>query len=181
MNERFLYLIIVSLALFWMNRSIGGDKYANVSVREPAVAGQFYPGKTSKLKAALENYFDDARPVSGNKPVAIISPHAGYIYSGQIATDAFNQARKHQYDLMIILGTNHTTAGFHGISIYPRKGYKTPLGLAEIDREVADALIESGKGYTYYAPVHEKEHSVEVQVPFVQYAFPGVKIVPVVI
>jgi AmmeMemoRadiSam system protein B/AmmeMemoRadiSam system protein A len=181
MKNRFFYLLFIGITFFGANSSIGGDKYAKVSVREAVVAGQFYPADASKLKAALQNYFEDARSASGNKPLAIISPHAGYIYSGQIAADAYNQARDYSYDLIVLLGTNHTTPGFYGISVYPRKGYKTPLGVVEIDREIADALIESGKEYSYYAPVHQKEHSVEVQVPFVQYVFPGVKIVPVII
>lgn len=146
MYRYFFYILFLSITLLWCKQSIGGEKYANVVAREPAVAGQFYPGDAAKLKMALENLFEDARPASVNKPVAVVSPHAGYIYSGQIAADAFNQARKHRYDLIIILGTNHTTPGFYGISIYPRKGYKTPVGLAEIDQEIVDALLESGKG-----------------------------------
>src|ERR1017187_10661970 len=75
-------------------------------IREPVVAGKFYPADSSKLRNALNYFFEDA--VSGNKdnPIAIIAPHAGYIYSGQIAADAFNQAKNFHYDIVIILGTN---------------------------------------------------------------------------
>lgn len=160
---------------------IAGDKYAKIGERKPAVAGQFYPADPARLRTALEHFFQDAKPASVSRPVALIAPHAGYIYSGQIAADAFNQARKFSYDLIVILGTNHTTPGFRGVSIYPRKGFRTPLGLAEIDEALADSLIESGKEYCFEPEPHRQEHSVEVEVPFVQYAFPGIKILPAVI
>ncbi len=159
----------------------GDDKYSNVKVRPATKAGQFYPSDSGKLRQSIDDYFRDAKMASVEKPLAIIAPHAGYIFSGQIAADAYNQARNHEYDLVVILGTNHTTAGFNGVSIYPRGGYQTPLGLAEIDEEITAALIEAGDNYTYNSAVHKQEHSVEVQVPFIQYMFPELKIVPIVV
>ena len=104
--------------------------------RNPVVAGKFYPADSSKLRNALKYYFKDA--VSGNKeiPLAIIAPHAGYIFSGQIAADAFNQAKNFDYDIVIILGTNHTMPGFNKISIYPRGAFRTPLGISRIDENI---------------------------------------------
>lgn len=157
------------------------DKYSEVPIRQPAVAGQFYSADSSKLTQALDAFFEDAVALPVGKPLAIVVPHAGYIFSGQIATDAFNQVQNHKYDVIVILGTNHTTPGFNGISIYPRGGYLTPLGLAKIDEQIAISLIETNEEYTFSPEVHEHEHSVEVQIPFIQYLFPGTKIVPVVI
>jgi len=154
---------------------------SQVSIRSPAVAGQFYSANPSKLTKALNVFFEDAVDPIVEKPVVIIAPHAGYIYSGQIAADAYNQVRNYQYDVIVILGTNHTTAGFNDISIYPGGGYSTPLGLAEIDEDIAKSLIEEDKRYTFYQRIHTNEHSVEVQIPFIQHIFPGAKIVPVVI
>lgn len=149
--------------------------------RASAVSGQFYPADSSKLTKALHYYLEDAVKPSGERPVAIISPHAGYIYSGQIAADAFRQAADHKYDLVVLLGTNHTTPGFAGVSIYPKGGYHTPLGVAKIDEDIAGRLIASDKDFTFKESVHVREHSVEVQVPFVQTLFPNAKIVTAVI
>ena len=150
-------------------------------IRQPAVAGQFYPGDAEKLTGAIGAYLASALPAGGERPVALIAPHAGYIYSGQICADAYVQARDHDYDLVVILGTNHTTGGFGKVSVYPGAGYKTPLGLAKIDQEIARALLAADPAIVFEPAVHQREHSVEVQVPFVQTVFPGVKIVTAIV
>jgi AmmeMemoRadiSam system protein B/AmmeMemoRadiSam system protein A len=149
--------------------------------RPPAVAGKFYPGDRVKLEGALTAFLDDAKAPRGEKPIAIIAPHAGYIYSGQIAADAFRQARDHDFDLVVIVGTNHTTPGFNGVSVYDGDGYETPLGVAPLDGEVAEALRSLDEDFTFDPSVHAREHSVEVQVPFVQFLFPDAKIVTAVV
>jgi AmmeMemoRadiSam system protein B/AmmeMemoRadiSam system protein A len=158
----------------------GGRQY-EAGVREPAVAGRFYPADPEKLTRAIDGYLEDAVASAKEKPIAIIVPHAGYIYSGQICADAFAQAAAHDYDLIVLLGTNHTTAGFTGISIYPSGGYRTPLGTAMIDEDLAAELIAVDRDFTFERAVHTREHSIEVQVPFVQRVFPGAKILPAVI
>jgi AmmeMemoRadiSam system protein B/AmmeMemoRadiSam system protein A len=129
----------------------------------------------------VDGFLADARRVPVERPIALIAPHAGYIYSGQIAADAYLQARDQSYDLVVILGTNHTAAGFDGVSIYPDGGYRTPLGVAEIDADVTAALTAADESFTFVPAVHAREHSVEVQVPFVQRLFPEAKIVAAVI
>ena len=150
-------------------------------IRNPAVAGKFYPADSSKLRNALKYYFEDAISGSKESPIAIIAPHAGYLYSGQIAADAFNQARNFDYDVIIILGTNHTTPGFNKISIYPKGGFRTPLGIARIDQNITDLLLKEDADFVSDIKPHETEHSVETQIPFIQYLFPKAKIVPVII
>lgn len=149
--------------------------------RSPAAAGQFYPDDPAKLRSAISAYLDEAKPPLGEKPIAIIAPHASYIYSGQIAADAFRQVKDHPFDLVVILGTNHTTPGFTGVSIYGGDGYETPLGVAAIDREVSDALRSLDDDFTFEPRVHAREHSVEVHVPFVQTLYPDAKIVTAVV
>ena len=122
----------------------------------------------------------DALPERVSQPVALIVPHAGYIFSGQIAADGFRQAAAAPVDVVVILGTNHTSGTFRRISVYDGEGYRTPLGVARVDREIAAALVKDGGG-VFDATLHEREHSVEVQVPFVQHVFPGAAIVPVVV
>jgi len=152
-----------------------------VEVRKPAVAGKFYPANPAKLRRAIHFYLNHAVEPDGNKPVAVIAPHAGYVYSGQICADAWCQARGHHYDVVVILGTNHTTAGFSGVSIVPGGAYRTPLGDAKIDERIAAALSAAGPLFSYRAAVHRREHSVEVQVPFAQVLFPDTPLVAAVL
>lgn len=150
------------------------------AVRAPAFAGQFYPADSSKLAAAIGAFMADAEPCIVHNPFAIIAPHAGYIFSGQIAADAYNQARDGRYDLIVILGTNHATPGFYGVSVYPEGAFGTPIGPVAVDDSAAKELLRAYPGATTDAAVHEREHSIEVQVPFVKYLFPHAKILPVV-
>ncbi len=152
---------------------------ADAVVRTPAVAGTFYPGDAKKLEGAVKGYLADALPPRGERPVALVAPHAGYLYSGQIAADAFRQAMGYDYDVVVILGTNHTAAPFDSVSVFQGRGYGTPLGVAEVDQPVAKALLASG--FMYRPEAHAAEHSEEVQVPFIQVAFPKARIVPAVV
>ncbi len=150
-------------------------------VREPSFAGQFYPSDPQRLAKAIDCYLEDALTPLTDRPIAIVCPHAGYIYSGQIAADAYKQASKHQYDLVVILGVNHTTPGFQDVSIYAAGGFETPLGVAAIDERLAGSLMAADKRFTFNESVHAREHSIEVQIPFIQRMFPHAKILPVVI
>ena len=150
-------------------------------VREPAVAGRFYPSGARELRGALEAFLRDAVPPGTARPLAILAPHAGYLFSGQIAADAFRQASGHRYDLVVLLGANHTSPGLRGVALHPGSGFRTPLGVAEIDRDAAQALAAEDPDCVWDAEAHAQEHSVEVQVPFVQAAFPGARILPVVV
>jgi AmmeMemoRadiSam system protein B/AmmeMemoRadiSam system protein A len=149
--------------------------------RPAAVAGRFYPGQAAPLEGAVRAYLEEAVAPRVGRPVGLIVPHAGYIYSGQIAADAYRQAMGRSYDVVVILGANHTTPGFRGVSVHQGKGYRTPLGLAEIDRELAARLVEADEAFTFEPAVHRAEHSIEVQVPFLQVALPGVKILTAVV
>jgi AmmeMemoRadiSam system protein B/AmmeMemoRadiSam system protein A len=149
--------------------------------RPPAVAGKFYPADAAELSKAIEAYLDAALPPRGARPVALIAPHAGYHYSGQIAADAFRQAADHEFDLVVILGANHSAPAFDGVSVYGGAGYRTPLGLAALDRPLAEALAAADEAFRWRPRVHQQEHSVEVHVPFVQTVFPKAKIVTAVV
>lgn len=154
---------------------------AQTDIRPPAVAGGFYPGEAAKLRAAIEAYLASAPPSRGAAPLALVVPHAGYVFSGQIAADAFKQAAGHPYETIVILGTNHTDSGFDRVAAYPGAGFRTPLGTAAIDQSVVAALMQANTDVVWNARPHEKEHSVETQVPFVQRLFPAAKIVPLVV
>lgn len=153
----------------------GGD------VRPPAVAGRFYPEAAGVLRLAVEKFLQDAIPALAREPVAIVVPHAGYVYSGQICADGYNQVRGRPYETVVILGTNHTAPGLRKIALYSGEGFRTPLGTAAVDRAVVVDLIASSPDCVEDAGPHSREHSVEVQVPFVQVLFPQAKIVPAIV
>ena len=154
---------------------------ASNEVRPPAVAGSFYPSDPGKLKLAIQKFLEDSPSLEIETPIAILAPHAGYIYAGQIYADAYRQVMGKRYDVIVILGTNHTTGGFSGVSLGDYSAFRTPLGDVQIDQEVVSALLKESKDCRRDREVHIKEHSVEVQVPFIQTLFPQAKIVPAVI
>jgi AmmeMemoRadiSam system protein B/AmmeMemoRadiSam system protein A len=154
----------------------GGDV-----VRPPVVAGKFYPESASVLRLAIEKFMQDALPAQAREPLAIVVPHAGYIYSGQICADGYSQVRNRPYDIVVILGTNHTAPGLRKIVLYPGGGFRTPLGTAPVDGEIVSALLAASPDCTADASAHVYEHSIEVQVPFLQVLFPRAKIVPAIV
>jgi hypothetical protein len=168
-------LLPVSLSLAVAGQAGGGE------VRRPAVAGQFYPESEDVLRLAIEQFLGDALPAQSREPLAIVVPHAGYIYSGQICADGYSQVRGRNYDLVVILGTNHTSASLRRVALYPGDGFRTPLGVAPVDRALAAALTAASPDCIADAAPHVREHSVEVQVPFIQVLFPGAKILPAVV
>jgi MEMO1 family protein len=177
--QRILLWSAIAMLLFSSGCRAGADHSG--PVRPAAVAGKFYPAERDKLDQALSYFLVDAVAPRTAKPVAIVVPHAGIVYSGQIAADAFRQAAAFHYDVVVIIGTNHTTAGFSGVSIYARGAFETPLGTVAVDEDLAQKLLSADKDFVFAPEVHQREHSVEVEVLFVQHLFPKAKIVPAVI
>ncbi len=157
------------------------DIWKSFDVRPPAVSGTFYPAVPQKLKLAAEKFLQDSPLLPMEKPIALIVPHAGWIYSGQISADAFRQAMRFPYDAIIILGTNHTSAGFKGVSVGDYKAFRTPLGDLPVDEGIISELASEFEDLTRDRTVHIKEHSIEIHLPFIQKIFPKAKIVPVII
>jgi AmmeMemoRadiSam system protein B/AmmeMemoRadiSam system protein A len=174
--------LVITLALLVLLSHSGQIACAaGKNIRTPAVAGRFYPENPDKLRAAINRFMTYAIPAKNEQPIAIVSPHAGYIYSGQIMADAFAQARPYDYDLIVLLGVNHTTPGFDGVSVFSTGGFKTPLGIAKIDSEAAQHLIRRYPQAVFDKSVHREEHSIEVLVPFVQILFPDKPILPIIV
>lgn len=151
------------------------------SIRQPVFADKFYPGDSTKLANAIKAFLSNAKPPKMDNPIAIIVPHAGYIFSGQIDADGYNQVRQNQYDIIVVLGTNHTTAGFTGISVYPKGAFGTPIGASAIDEKMAEKLLREDPDVNANLTVHAQEHSIEVQIPFIRYLFPHTKILPIIV
>jgi len=180
---KILWLTITLLIIFsYATVACRANKTTDFDVREPAVAGKFYPESAVKLRRAIEKFLQDAVPVKVKKPIAIIVPHAGYIFSGQICADGFKQVSQQQYDVIVVLGTNHTNAIFEKISIYPGSGFRTPLGTVSVEKNIVTSLLKTDPTDCILdKSLHELEHSVEVMVPFIQVVFPEAKIVPVIV
>ena len=151
--------------------------------RKPAVAGKFYSGDSASLRNNLATFFEDAvPPKNGGSLQAIIVPHAGYVFSGQVAASGFNQINPDKkYKRIFIIGSSHTTH-FEGASVYAKGNFVTPLGLVPVDTAVASSLIKSEKLFQFTKSVHADEHSLEVELPFLQYRLRNpFSIVPIII
>lgn len=154
-----------------------------IIIREPAVAGQFYPGNAAQLRSDLKSYFNDAAvKVERQKTVVIISPHAGYVYSGSTAANSFIQIDPDkEYENIFVIGSSHTMS-FDGASIYTSGHFKTPLGIIPVNLELAKELVDRNKCFYSRTDAHIYEHSLEVQLPFLQYYLKKpFSIIPVVI
>lgn len=170
--------ILVSFLVIGLAAALGARTQ---EVRRPAFAGAFYDEDKAALAARIDAYLNAVKdlPAISAEVRALICPHAGYIYSGQTAAYAYKLVQGRPYETVIVIGTSHQFP-LDGCSIYLKGGFETPLGVVSVDEELA-ARIARASGFSYVAEAHAKEHSVEVQVPFIQRALPGAKIVPIVV
>ncbi|NVO18698.1 MAG: AmmeMemoRadiSam system protein B [Bacteroidetes bacterium] len=143
---------------------------SNLIDRKPAVAGQFYPGTAVELQQSLSAFFSELKePADAARTAAIISPHAGYVFSGSVAAAAYNQLDADKdFGTIFIIGCSHRYS-FAGGSIYTQGNYITPLGTVKVDLEIARKLATSDKSLSFDPQYQLNEHSIEVQVPFLQY------------
>lgn len=169
-------ICIAFLFILFSLQGISADK-----VRNPARAGQFYPGTSRELTGMIEGFLRQAGRVDVLGDVlAIWTPHAGYEFSGQIAANAYRLIQGNTYDAVIIIGPSHYVR-LQGASIGDWSAYRTPLGLVSVDTALVDE-IRAGSDLVECIPsAHRHEHSIEVQIPFIQTVLPGVPIVPMVI
>ncbi len=151
------------------------------AVREAAAAGSFYPEDGVRLEKAVRAFLEEARPPRGPRPLGLLVPHAGYVFSGQILADAFRQAQGQEYDTVVILATNHTVDPFPGASVFGGRAYRTPLGTIPADEGLARALRSADPAFAYRPEAHRREHSEEVPLPFVQVLFPGARVLTAVV
>jgi AmmeMemoRadiSam system protein B/AmmeMemoRadiSam system protein A len=150
-------------------------------VKEPSVAGAFYPADKDTLKKFVETVLSkaDSKPSKG-RLIALISPHAGYIYSGQVAAYGYKQIKGSGIKKVILIGPSHYAA-FKGASIYTKGGFKTPLGIIKINEKLAEKLLNEKADVRFYPEAFAKEHSLEVQLPFLQTVLNDFTIVPIVV
>lgn len=194
------FLLLVSVLIILPCNTACGEKRENKPtsalenspgttgrVRAPAVAGGFYTANPRQLSNNIEKYLSQANPPKIPGPaIGLIVPHAGYVYSGAVAAFSYKMVQGQTYDVVIISGTSHSYR-FPGASIYDGDAYATPLGEVPIDRELAARLVAANPFIRWNSSasgldggtVHDREHSLEVQLPFIQNIFPeGVKFIP---
>ncbi len=148
--------------------------------RKPVVAGAFYPAEKEVLSRMITGYIEKAEtPELKGEVLAVISPHAGYIYSGPVAAYSFKAVRDMKPDVVIVLAPSHR-ARFDGASIIPSGIYETPLGEVPIDEKTGSVLNGRGR-FAFIREAHEQEHSLEVQVPFLQSVLGQFSLVPIVV
>lgn len=145
-------------------------------VRQPVVAGTFYPSDAATLKAQIEGFID--KGCKKEKAFGIVAPHAGYMYSGKVAGAVFSHAAIPEAAL--ILAPNHSGYG-PPYSIWPDGSWRTPLGDVAIDVELVQELISECDLLEKDRDAHRAEHSAEVMVPFLQYFNPEIKLAVIVI
>jgi len=151
--------------------------------RQPVAAGRFYSAGKEALTSDLKTLFDECKKPKAKYTIrAIVAPHAGYVFSGRITAAAFSAIdREHIYKNIFIIGSSHVMS-FDGASVYNTGDYITPLGRAVVNKEIAERLINENKVFSFSTAAHIQEHSIEVQVPFIQYYFADVpSIVPIII
>jgi AmmeMemoRadiSam system protein B len=149
-------------------------------VRQPAVAGMFYPADAASIRSMIQGYVDDATLPQGLGPVrAVIAPHAGYVYSGPIAGYAYKALAglpaKHW--TVFLLGPAHRVA-FTGVALGEYSAFRTPLGDVAVAVERVSEMRARSRLYTRDSEAHAVEHCLEVQVPFLQMALPDIELVP---
>jgi AmmeMemoRadiSam system protein B/AmmeMemoRadiSam system protein A len=152
-----------------------------VSGKEPSVAGTFYPADKKELQETVETFLSKADKVPMNgRLLAIISPHAGYRYSGQVAAYGNKEIKDSDIKTVILIGPSHH-AGFKGASVYTKGSFKTPLGDVAINEKLAEGILNENADVKFYPEAFEKEHSLEVQLPFLQTVLRDFTIVPILI
>lgn len=142
--------------------------------RQPVVAGQFYPGRADELRRTVEGYMAGEQPP--RPAIGMMVPHAGYVYSGAITGQTFSHVEIPP--TVVMLGPNHTGYGSH-LAVYPSGSWSTPLGESAVDADLAARISKECPGAKADDLAHRFEHSLEVQIPFIQVKSPTTRIVPV--
>lgn len=153
-----------------------------MTLRKPAVAGQFYGATAAECLEEIKDCLpkESLELEMPNPITAAIVPHAGWIFSGDLAAKAFDAIRRvnGQVDTFVLLGAAHRYFN-DGAVVYDKGAWQTPLGLAVVDETLAAEIV--GLGAHADLSAHAGEHSIEVQVPFIQHLFPDAKIVPILV
>jgi len=151
------------------------------SIRKPAVAGAFYPADPALLRKEIHRYLEAAHPPAmPDHVIGLLSPHAGYVYSGGTAAYGYKLLVGGKYKRAIVFALSHQVS-FRGGSIFTGEGYSTPLGVVPVDRGLVEKIRQASSFITYSPLADQEEHSLEVQLPFLQEVLGSFLLVPVLI
>ncbi|MGE3958790.1 MAG: AmmeMemoRadiSam system protein B [Vicinamibacterales bacterium] len=149
-------------------------------IRPPAVSGTWYPGSAAALASAVDAHLARAADAPRLTALtALIAPHAGLMYSGPVAAHAYRQLEGRNIDTVVLVGPSHFV-GFDGVAIYRRGGFDSPLGVAPVDDAYASRLVDACPLVHEHPAAHVREHSLEMQLPFLRRLLPHASIVPLV-
>ncbi|MBW1678735.1 MAG: AmmeMemoRadiSam system protein B, partial [Deltaproteobacteria bacterium] len=142
--------------------------------------GSFYTADPKALSQEIEDYLKSV-PEKGvfEKPVGLISPHAGYMYSGPVAAYAYQQIEGMAYDAVVVIAPSHRVY-FSGAQLDNKEGYRTPLGIVPVEMDISNQIMEQSPLISHYPHAHTEEHSLEVQIPFLQKVLTEFKLIPIV-
>lgn len=170
--KKFNSVVLCLCAMF-----IASAAQAKPMIKPPNVAGQFYDKDPKKLSRQIEQMLKAAEvePIAENIDVIVV-PHAGLVYSGPVAAHAFKAVTQKSYKTVFVLAPTHYFQ-FEGVSVWAEGGFETPLGTVNVDEELSKQLIRSHEKIFFHPQVFEQEHSLEIELPFIQTVFPDAKIV----
>jgi len=159
----------------------GNENNDYADIRKPVFAGQFYPADSRRLSDVIDSLFSEASEQRRDGNIrGIVVPHAAYAYSGSVAASVYKAVAGRPYDAVIILAPSHREL-FDGAAIYPGSGLETPLGIIPIDKNTARELAQADELIDFSTKGYSEEHSLEVQLPFIQSALPNTPVVPLMI
>ena len=177
----FIVTIINSIFLLMPGglKSLSEAQEERENIRNAILAGSWYPGNKDALTKRIEGYLSKVKAGSLEGELkAIIVPHAGYMYSGQVAAHAYQLLQDRDFKRVIMIGPSHRV-GFRGASVNMQSGYKTPLGIVPVDRDLGKRIL-NGNDFLQGVPrAHASEHSLEIQLPFLQTVLKDFQIVPI--
>jgi len=151
------------------------------SIRKAAVAGAFYPADPAQLRKEIHRHLETARPaVKPDHVIGLISPHAGYAYSGGTAAYGYKLLAGRKCKRVVVFALSHHVP-FRGGSIFTGAGYSTPLGVVPVDGDLVGKIRQTSSFITYNLHADQEEHSLEVQLPFLQEVLGSFLLVPVLI
>jgi MEMO1 family protein len=150
-------------------------------IRKSIIAGSWYPGTAGALRSQIKSFIkavpDKANPVG--ELIALIVPHAGYVYSGGVAAHAYKLLTPQSFTQVVIIAPSHRYP-FRGASIDSQDGYETPLGIIPVDQNLTQALFKKSPVFSYVPQGHAQEHALEIQLPFLQETLHQFSLIPII-
>lgn len=177
----FFLLLLIPVSACSKSEEPVENKAPGGVVRNPVGAGGFYPGDPIGLRKMIERFLNEVDPgIRMGTPVAVIVPHAGYLYSGRTAACAFKLLQGSGIKTVFLIGCSHR-AYFPGVSVFGDDAYRTPLGIVMVDKRMSSWFRDKDANFNYYPAAHDQEHSLEVELPFLQVVLGDFKVVPILL